>query len=85
MTSQSPKMAAFGGFSPLVPKPEVPAENDLYHVMQLAETRPAHPPKPFLPIGKKSCGGPKIRKIGILAKMAVRPSASEQSTLDHHV
>ena len=85
MTSQSPKMAAFGGFSPPTPKPEVYAENDIYHVMQLPETRPAHPPKPFLPIGKKSCGGPKIRKIRILAKMAVRPSASEQSTLDHHV
>ena len=85
MDPQSGKIRVFAGFSTLTPKPEVAAENDLYHVMQLPETRPAPPPRTFSELGKKSCGGLKVRKIRILAKMAVRQSASEQCTLDHHV
>ena len=70
MDPQSGKIRVFAGFSTLTPKPEVAAENDLHHVMQLPETRPAHPPRPFLPIGKKSCGGLKVRKIRIFTKTA---------------
>jgi hypothetical protein len=82
---QSGKIRVFACFSAVTPKPEVRADFDLYHVMQLPETRPAHPPRPFLPIGKKSCGGPKVRKIRIFTKTAKyhRRLRSEVLLIDH--
>ena len=78
-------MAVFGGFSPPTPKPEVSTDFDLYHVMQLPETRPAHPPGPFSELGKKSCGGLKVRKIRIFTKTAKyhRRLRSEVPLIDH--
>ena len=63
-------MAVFGGFSDLTPKPEVYAENDLYHVTAFLKTRPAPPPRTFSELGKKSYEFLNIGKIDFFEKMA---------------